>query len=62
VIDGPKLDVLRIAVLAGEESGVADGDVKSEVRERIRRRALVTRAEETSADSPPPKSQLFEES
>jgi antitoxin ParD1/3/4 len=39
--DRLKLDALRAAVLAGEESGVADGDVMGEVRERIRRRALV---------------------
>lgn len=37
-----KLDALRAAVLAGEESGIAEGDVVGEVRERIRRRALVT--------------------
>jgi len=36
-----KLEALRAAVRAGEESGVAEGDVMSEVRERIRRRALV---------------------
>jgi len=36
-----KLEALRAAVSAGEESGVAEGDVMSEVRERIRRRALV---------------------
>ncbi len=36
-----KLEALRAAVQAGEESGVAEGDVMSEVRERIRRRALV---------------------
>jgi antitoxin ParD1/3/4 len=36
-----KLDALKAAVLAGEESGVAEGDVMGEVRERIRRRALV---------------------
>jgi antitoxin ParD1/3/4 len=40
--DRVKLEALRAAVLAGEESGVADGDVIGEVRERIRRRALVT--------------------
>jgi antitoxin ParD1/3/4 len=39
--DELKLEALRAAVLAGEESGVADGDVMGEVRERIRRRALV---------------------
>lgn len=36
-----KLEALRAAVLAGEESGTAEGDVMGEVRERIRRRALV---------------------
>jgi antitoxin ParD1/3/4 len=40
--DQVKLEALRAAVLAGEESGVAEGDVMGEVRERIRRRALVT--------------------
>ena len=39
--DQVKLEALRAAVLAGEESGVAEGDVMGEVRERIRRRALV---------------------
>jgi antitoxin ParD1/3/4 len=39
--DHVKLEALRAAVLAGEESGVAEGDVMGEVRERIRRRALV---------------------
>jgi len=39
--DEIKLEALRAAVLAGEESGTADGDVMGEVRERIRRRALV---------------------
>jgi len=39
--DELKLEALRAAVLAGEESGVAEGDVMSEVRARIRRRALV---------------------
>ena len=36
-----KLDALRAAVLAGDDSGAADGDVMGEVRARIRRRALV---------------------
>jgi antitoxin ParD1/3/4 len=36
-----KLEALRAAVLAGEESGIAEGDVMGEVHERIRRRALV---------------------
>jgi len=39
--DEIKLEALRAAVLAGEESGAAEGDVMAEVRERIRRRALV---------------------
>jgi antitoxin ParD1/3/4 len=39
--DQVKLEALRAAVQAGEESGVAEGDVMAEVRERIRRRALV---------------------
>ena len=39
--DEIKLQALRAAVLAGEESGIAEGDVMGEVRERIRRRALV---------------------
>jgi len=37
-----KLKALRAAVLAGEESGIAESDVFAEARERIRRRALVT--------------------
>lgn len=40
--DRAKLEAVRAAVLAGEESGVAEGDVFSEIRERIRRRALAT--------------------
>ena len=32
-------EALKAAVLAGEESGVAEGDVMNEVRERIRNRA-----------------------
>jgi antitoxin ParD1/3/4 len=39
--DQLKLEALRAAVLAGEESGVAEGDVMGEIRERMRRRALV---------------------
>ena len=39
--DRIRLEALRAAVLADEESGVAEGDVMGEVRERIRRRALV---------------------
>ncbi len=42
--DAVKLEALRAALLAGEESGVAEGDVMGEVRERMRRRALVTGA------------------
>ena len=37
-----KLETIRAAVLAGEQSGIAEGDVVEEVRERIRRRALVS--------------------
>ncbi len=40
--DLAKLEVLRAAVLAGEKSGVAEGDVFAEMEERITRRALVT--------------------
>ena len=40
--DEVKLEAIRAAVLAGEESGIAEGDVLDEVGERIRRRALVT--------------------
>ena len=40
--DRARLQVIREAVLAGEESGIADGDVLREVRERVRRRALAT--------------------
>ena len=39
--DKAKLEGLRAAVQAGEESGTAPGNVIGEVRERIRRRALV---------------------
>jgi antitoxin ParD1/3/4 len=38
--DKAKLDALRSAVLAGEQSGTAEGDVFAEIRERIRERAL----------------------
>jgi probable addiction module antidote protein len=34
-----KLQTVRAAVLAGEQSGIAKGDVFAELRERIRRRA-----------------------
>ena len=40
--DLAKLEALRAAVLAGEQSGVAEGDVFAEMEERITRRALVT--------------------
>ena len=40
--DAVKLQALREAIAAGEASGIAEGDVVEEVRERIRRRALVT--------------------
>jgi antitoxin ParD1/3/4 len=39
--DKARLEAIRAAVAAGEESGVAEGDVMAEMRERIRRRALV---------------------
>jgi antitoxin ParD1/3/4 len=40
--DRARLQVIREAVVAGEESGIAEGDVLKEVRERMRRRALAT--------------------
>jgi antitoxin ParD1/3/4 len=40
--DKARLDAIRSAVLAGEQSGIAEGDVFGEIRDRIRRRALVT--------------------
>jgi len=40
--DKAKLDALRSAVLAGEQCGIADGDVFGEIRHRIRDRARVT--------------------
>jgi antitoxin ParD1/3/4 len=40
--DRARLEVIREAVAAGEESGIAGGDVLKEVRERMRRRALAT--------------------
>jgi len=40
--DRARLQAIREAVLAGEESGIAAGDVLKEVRERMRRRALAT--------------------
>jgi hypothetical protein len=39
-----KLAALRAALEAGEASGIAEGDVVNEVRERIRRRAMVSGA------------------
>jgi antitoxin ParD1/3/4 len=39
--DLARLEALRSAVSAGEASGIAEGDVLGEVRERIRKRALV---------------------
>jgi Arc/MetJ-type ribon-helix-helix transcriptional regulator len=38
--DLARLDAIRAAVLAGEKSGVAEGDVIEEIRERMRKRAL----------------------
>jgi antitoxin ParD1/3/4 len=40
--DRARLEAIRGAVLAGEESGIARGDVMEEIRERMRRRALAT--------------------
>jgi antitoxin ParD1/3/4 len=40
--DQARLEALRAALEAGEVSGIAEGDVVGEVRERIRRRAMVT--------------------
>lgn len=42
VDDQTKLEAICRAVLAGEESGVADGDVMKEIRERMPRRASAT--------------------
>jgi hypothetical protein len=42
VDDQTKLKAIRRAVLAGEESGIAAGDVMKEIRERMRRRALAS--------------------
>ena len=39
--DHAKIESLIAAVLAGEESGVAEGDVMCKVRERIRNRGGV---------------------
>ncbi|MFZ0747247.1 MAG: type II toxin-antitoxin system ParD family antitoxin [Terracidiphilus sp.] len=38
--DKAKLDALRSAVLAGEQSGIAKGDVFREIRAHVRQRAL----------------------
>jgi hypothetical protein len=38
--DEAKLDAVRAAVRAGEESGVAEGNVFPELRYRVRQRAL----------------------
>jgi antitoxin ParD1/3/4 len=38
--DKAKLDAIRSAVLAGEQSGIAEGDVFGEIRDRIRQRSL----------------------
>ena len=38
-----KLEAIRAAVLAGEQSGIAEGEVIGEVRTRIRRRAPTTK-------------------
>lgn len=40
--DQAKLETLRSALEAGEASGTVDGNVVGEVRERIRRRAMVS--------------------
>jgi antitoxin ParD1/3/4 len=40
--DKAKLEALRSAVFAGEQSGIAEGDVFGEIRERIQRRALAS--------------------
>jgi len=40
--DKAKLDALRSAILAGEQSGIAEEDVFGEIRDRIRNRALAT--------------------
>lgn len=37
--DRARIDALRAALIAGEQSGVAEGDVFSQVRERVRQRA-----------------------
>jgi hypothetical protein len=56
------LDALRTAVLAGEESGLAEGDVIDEVREHIRGRALAIGAMEPAPVHMLPEMQVFEDS
>lgn len=41
--DKARLEALRSAVIAGEESGIANGDVFREIRTRIRGRAVAGR-------------------
>ncbi|HWE86079.1 MAG TPA: type II toxin-antitoxin system ParD family antitoxin [Terracidiphilus sp.] len=40
--DTARLETLRSAVMAGERSGIAEGDVFGETRARVRRRAAIT--------------------
>jgi antitoxin ParD1/3/4 len=40
--DKAKLAALRSAVLAGEQSGIAEGDVFGELRDRVRARSRAT--------------------
>ncbi len=40
--DKAKLEALRAALMAGEESGIYEGDVFAEMEERITRRAQLT--------------------
>ena len=42
--DQARLRTLRVALEAGDASGIADGDVVGEVRQRIRRRAMLSGA------------------
>lgn len=41
--DQAKLTALRQAIIAGENSGVYEGDAVGEIRERVRRRTLAKR-------------------
>lgn len=41
--DQARLEALRSALVAGEKSGIAEGNVFARVRERVRRRAAVDR-------------------